>query len=85
MRYTSPRMSKASSASGSVFSGTIRHNDLEGGFYELVGDDGDVWRLEGKFDATVGARVRVHGRLESGGFGIHMSGPSIAVSKIEPA
>jgi hypothetical protein len=65
------------------FTGTIRHNDLEGGFDELVTDDGDVYRLEGDVNASAGARVRVHGKLESGGFGIHMSGPAIKVEKIE--
>ena len=27
------------------FTGTIRHNDLEGGFYELHTDNGDIYRL----------------------------------------
>lgn len=69
------------------FTGTIRRSDLEGGFFELHTDDGDVYRLEGtnqaKGGAKEGARVVVHGTVEDGGFGIHMSGPSIKVSKIE--
>lgn len=64
------------------FTGTVRKNDLEGGFLELETDEGDVYRLEGASPA-VGARVRVHGKVESGGFGIHMSGPAIQVNKIE--
>ncbi len=62
--------------------GTVRHNSLEGGFYELHTDDGDVFRLS-RCDHKAGTRVRVTGTVEKGGFGIHMSGPSISVDKIE--
>lgn len=65
------------------YTGKIRHSDLEGGFYELVADDGQVYRLEGALDVDDGARVRVHGRIDNGGMGIHMSGPAIAVERIE--
>jgi hypothetical protein len=64
------------------FTGTVRHNDLEGGFLELVTDGGEVYRLSGA-SAKIGARVSVTGRVERGGFGIHMTGPSIEVEKIE--
>ena len=38
----------------------------------------------GKLEA--GKRVTIHGNVESGGFGIHMTGtPSIKVTKVEPA
>jgi hypothetical protein len=66
------------------FTGTVRHNDLEGGFLELVTDSGDVYRLNGGSPA-VGDRVEVRGRIERGGFGIHMSGPAISVESIKPA
>lgn len=65
-----------------TFSGTLRHNDLEGGFLELVTDDGDVYRLEGA-SGTPGKRVRVQGTVDGGGFGIHMSGPSIKVDSLD--
>ena len=64
-----------------TFTGTVRFNDLEGGFHELVTDKGDVYRLS-KCTAKVGQQVKVKGKLESGGFGIHMSGPSIEVESI---
>ncbi|MBL9107063.1 MAG: hypothetical protein JNL82_39550 [Myxococcales bacterium] len=64
------------------FTGTVRHNDLEGGFFELVTDDGDVYRLS-KCGAKAGQRVKVQGKVEGGGFGIHMSGPSIEVKSLE--
>ena len=66
------------------FTGTVQKNDLEGGFYELKTDDGDVYRLEGGGKVSAGDKVTVHGTVESGGFGIHMSGPAIKVDKIEP-
>ena len=62
---------------------TVRKNDLEGGCLELVTDEGDVYRLQGSTDAS--GRVKVTGKIEKGGFGIQMSGPSIAVESIEPA
>ncbi len=69
------------------FSGTVRMNDLEGGFLELVTDEGEVYRLSqsalGQPSPRVGSRVKVTGRVEHGGFGIHMSGPSIEVEKID--
>jgi hypothetical protein len=65
--------------------GTIRRNDLEGGFYELHTDDGAVYRLEGGSDLEDGRRVVVHGKIEGGGFGIHMTGPSLKVNRIESA
>lgn len=66
------------------FTGTVRHNDLEGGFLELHTNDGDVYRLEGGGKVSAGDKVTVHGTVESGGFGIQMSGPAIKVDKIEP-
>lgn len=72
-----PRMPK--------FTGTVRHNDLEGGFYELHTDDGDVYRLQGASKVSAGDRVTVKGTIDEGGFGIHMTGPSITVDRIDPA
>ena len=67
------------------YTGTVRHNDLEGGFYELHTDGGDVYRLEGGgTKLSEGARVQVEGTVDSGGFGIHMTGPSLKVSKVSP-
>ena len=65
-----------------TFTGTVRKNDLEGGFLELVTEAGDTYRLNGA-SPKPGQRVRVTGSVESGGFGIHMSGPAIEVESIE--
>jgi hypothetical protein len=69
-----------------TFTGTVRYNDLEGGFHELVTDSGETYRLDGAGKLDDGAKVTVHGDLQSGGFGIHMTGgAAIKVSKVEPA
>ncbi|MFY0536282.1 hypothetical protein [Nannocystis pusilla] len=51
-----------------TFTGTVRKNDLEGGFHELVTDKGDVYRLS-KCSVKAGARVKVEGNVESGVLG----------------
>ncbi len=65
------------------FKGTIRHNDLEGGFFELHTDGGDIYRLQGAGKVEAGAQVTVHGEIEGGGFGLQMTGPAIKVDRIE--
>lgn len=67
------------------YTGTVKHNDLEGGFFELHTDGGDIYRLEGGGKVTAGTRVVIEGDIDSGGFGLQMSGPSIKVSKVSPA
>ncbi len=67
------------------FSGTVQHNDLEGGFFELHTDDGNTYRLQDAKGLSAGAKVVVHGTIESGGFGIQMSGPAIKVDRVESA
>ena len=66
-----------------TITGTVRKNDLEGGFWEIVADDGDTYRLSGKVEGA--GRFTVKGSIEKGGFGIHMSGPSLTIESIEPA
>ena len=69
------------------FVGTLRANELEGGFLELVTDSGDIYRLEGQVseDFAAGQKVRVEGKIDSGGFGIQMTGPALQVKTISPA
>jgi hypothetical protein len=64
-----------------TFTGTVRKNDLEGGFFELATSSG-TYRLSKHGKASAGDKVEVEGEIESGGFGIQMSGPSIKVSSI---
>ncbi len=67
------------------FHGTVRRNDLEGGFFELLADDGTVYRLDGGSGLRAGQTVTVTGEVEAPGFGIHMtSTPVLVVESIDP-
>ena len=61
--------------------GTIRRNDLEGGFWELHADDGERYQLDGGDERlrTEGARVEVDGKVDKDAFGIGMTGPVLKV------
>lgn len=62
--------------------GTIKKNDLEGGFWELHADDGEHYQLRGGPDGLCveGQRVEVEGKVDKGAFGIGMSGPTLDVT-----
>jgi len=63
------------------FKGTVKRNDLEGGFWELHASDGERYQLRGG-DAGLtveGQQVEVEGTVDTGGFGIGMSGPILEV------
>lgn len=68
------------------FKGTVRRNDLEGGFFELHTDDGATFRLQGaQEDLHAGDTVVIHGKVAEGGFGFQMTGPAIDVERVEQA
>ena len=62
--------------------GTIKKNDLEGGFWELHADDGEHYQLRGGPEdlCVEGQRVEVEGKVDKGAFGIGMSGPTLDVT-----
>lgn len=63
----------------SKFTGTVRKNDLEGGFWELEEDGGQRYQLQGG-DAKLqveGQRVEVDGQVETGAMGIGMVGGGV--------
>lgn len=63
------------------YRGTVFKNDLEGGFWELHSDGGDVYQLQGG-DAGLkkaGIRVEVDGKLSKDQMGIGMTGPILTV------
>ena len=63
--------------------GTIKKNDLEGGFWELHADDGEHYQLRGGGDDLEdGQRVEVEGSVDKGGFGIGMTGPYLDVKSV---
>jgi hypothetical protein len=63
------------------FRGTVRKNDLEGGFWQLVADDGTTYTLEGApKDITVeGARVEIDGAVDRQAMSFTMAGPTLKV------
>ncbi len=65
--------------------GTIRHNDLEGGHYQLVTDDGTAYEVEGSDPllAKEGARVEVDGQVEEDALSFAMTGPRLKVRSVK--
>lgn len=70
-----------------TFKGTVKKNDLEGGFWELHTDDGQKYQLQGGDDKLhqEGARVEVEGKVDKAAFGIGMTGPILAVKSFKSA
>jgi hypothetical protein len=67
--------------------GTVKKNDLEGGFWELVSDDGKRYQLDGgdKGLRVDGAKVEVDGTVDKGAMGIGMTGPILKVKSYTKA
>ena len=64
--------------------GRVEFRDLEGGIYQLVGDDGSRTTLLGSkkdLKGAVGKRVEIEGEA-GGGFGLAMAGPEVRVTRI---
>ena len=68
-------------------SGTIRKNDLEGGFWELHASDGEHYQLKGGGDGlrVDGQKVEVEGKVDKAAMGIGMTGPILAVKSWKAA
>lgn len=63
------------------FTGTVKRNDLEGGFWELVASDGNKYQLQGGDSAlrTEGQTVEIEGDIAKDTMGIGMTGPILTV------
>jgi hypothetical protein len=64
--------------------GTIRKSDLEGGVYQLVGDDGTTYEVEGG-DPLLrkdGARVEIDGSVDKNAMSFTMTGPRLKVKSV---
>lgn len=68
------------------FQGTVKKNDLEGGFWELVADDGEHYQLRGAGNdlCVEGQRVQIDGAIAKDAMGIGMSGPYLDVKGWKP-
>ena len=64
-----------------TYTGTVKKNDLEGGFWELHTDDGERYQLRGAANDLLveGTRAKVSGAVDGGGFGIGMTGAYLDV------
>jgi hypothetical protein len=67
------------------FRGTIKHNDLEGGHYQLVADDGTTYQVDGSDPALRedGARVEIDGAVDRGALSFAMTGPILKVKSVQ--
>ncbi len=64
--------------------GTVRHVELEGGFYAIVGDDGvtyDPTNLPAEFQKD-GLAVEAEARRRTDRVGIHQAGPIVELLRI---
>jgi hypothetical protein len=63
------------------FHGTVRRNDLEGGHWQLVADDGKTYVLEGTLHGIEqdGAKVEIDGAVDRDAMGFAMTGPTLRV------
>jgi hypothetical protein len=66
------------------FRGTIRLNDLEGGHYQLVADDGTAYQIDGADPALKedGARVEIDGAVDKNAVSFAMTGPILKVKSV---
>ena len=69
------------------YTGTVKKNDLEGGFWELHTDDGDSYQLRGGDDnlKVEGQRVVITGSVDQNAMGIGMTGAYLDVESWKAA
>jgi hypothetical protein len=69
----------------SKYRGTIRKSDLEGGVWQLVADDGEIYEVEGSDPLLKkeGASVEVDGTVDKNAMSFSMTGPRIKVKSIK--
>jgi hypothetical protein len=63
------------------YRGTVKRNDLEGGFWQLHTAEGERYTLEGGGPDLLseGAEAEVEGKVDKGAMGFAMSGPILKV------
>ena len=70
-----------------VIRGTIKHLKIEGGFFGIIGEDGNKYRPINlpKDYQKAGLKVEVEARLRGGMMSIHMWGKNIEIISIKKA
>jgi hypothetical protein len=67
------------------FRGSVRRNDLEGGHWQLVAENGSEYVLDveaGDPALVDGARVEIEGSIEKEDLSFAMTGPTLRVKSI---
>lgn len=68
------------------YRGTIRKSDLEGGVWQLVAEDGEIYEIEGDNTDPLlrkeGSRVEVEGSVDKNAMSFTMTGPRLKVKSI---
>jgi hypothetical protein len=74
------------------YRGTLRRSDLEGGFWQLTTDGGDVYVLdraslgnEGDVTLVAGVRVEIDGTVDRNSMSFSMAGPLLTAKSIKSA
>ena len=66
-----------------MYSGTIRFSPLEGGFWQLESDDGQIYQLTGKLKGLKeGKNASIEGEIRPNRFSFAMTGPILFVNKL---
>jgi hypothetical protein len=63
------------------YTGTVKKNKLEGGFFELIADNGEKYQLIGGEGGLRkdGQKVEIEGKIDKDAIGIGMTGPCLSV------
>lgn len=63
------------------YRGTVKKNDLEGGFWELHADSGERFQLDSSDKGLLveGQSVEIDGKVDKAAMGIGMTGPHLKV------
>lgn len=67
------------------FRGTVRRNDLEGGHWQLVAENGSEYVLDVETSEALvhGATVEIDGTIEKTDLSFAMTGPTLRVKSIK--
>jgi hypothetical protein len=67
------------------FKGTVKKNDLSGGFWELHAEDGKRYQLKDADPELLeeGVAVEIDGKIDKQAMGIGMTGPILVVKSME--
>jgi hypothetical protein len=65
------------------YKGKVSRSDLEGGYWQLEGEDGTTYKLEGGDGLKAGARIEVEGAVDGDAMGIGFGSPVLKVKNVK--